>query len=242
MPWVSVKPSTQWRPASQTAWQDRTGPDGRAVLSGPKTNPSPPRMRKARQYRLGKGFTVIFLAGGRRSPRSGRARLGGLRLSRKGTEGAGPGRAGRGRLTVAVGLVRAVLAVRLAVAAQAQVHALAPGTGELGGRAHRAALLVALVVTLGEAVAAPGPRDAVNLPGGASELVGGARGRLCGGAETPSHAALPGDAKTRRCAPGCHGRGHAALASVVPTVSRPCPVRHPPSCPKVTMAGLINTC
>ena len=92
---------------------------------------------------------------------------------------------GRG-LTVAVRLIRAVLAVRLAITAQPQVHALTPRTGELSGRAYWAALLIALVVTLGEAVTAPGPGDAVDLPSSAGELVGGARGRLCG-AEKDHH-------------------------------------------------------
>lgn len=86
---------------------------------------------------------------------------------------------GRG-LTVAVGLVRAVLAVRLPVTAQSQVHALAARARKLGGGAHRAALLVALVVTLREAIAAPRPGDAVDLPGCAGKLVRGARGRLWG--------------------------------------------------------------
>lgn len=42
----------------------------------------------------------------------------------------GAGRAGQG-LTIAVRLIRAVLAVSLAITAQPQVHALAPCTGEL---------------------------------------------------------------------------------------------------------------
>lgn len=115
------------------------------------------------------------------------ARRGGASAGGGGRGGAGAG-AGAG-LTVAVSFVGAVLAVGLAVAAQAQVHALAPRAGELGGRAYRAALLVALVVTLGEAIAAPGPGDAVDLPGGTRELVRGAGGRLCG--EHKHHHAPP---------------------------------------------------
>lgn len=155
----------------------------------------------------------------RRSPSPRRAGQGACRGASQGggsQDGAGPGsggggggaRAGRGKegrgqrggggrggagagagLTVAVSFVGAVLAVGLAVAAQAQVHALAPRAGELGGRAYRAALLVALVVTLGEAIAAPGPGDAVDLPGGTRELVRGAGGRLCG--EHKHHHAPP---------------------------------------------------
>lgn len=87
---------------------------------------------------------------------------------------------GQCSLTIAVRLIRAVLAVGLPIAAQPQVHTLATGAGELGRRAHGAALLVALVITLGEAVAAPGPRDAVDLPRGTGKLVGGTGGRLWG--------------------------------------------------------------
>lgn len=89
----------------------------------------------------------------------------------------GRGLCGRG-LTIAVRLVGAVLAVSLPIASQSQVHALASRAGELGSRAHGTALLIALVVTLGEAITAPGPRDAVDLPRGTGELVGGAGGRL----------------------------------------------------------------
>lgn len=142
----------------------------------------------------GKGFTVTLLFGGQIEPKFKVGRpsscwepmwsLGGGAWGGAGPGGAGPGRGlwARGRgLTIAVRLVGAVLAVRLAITAQPQVHALAPRTGELGGRAHRAALFVALVVTLREAVAAPGPWDAVDLPCGTRELVGGACGRLWGG-------------------------------------------------------------
>lgn len=90
------------------------------------------------------------------------------------------GRQPRWGLTVTVSLVRAVLAVHLAVTAQTQVHTLTPCAGELGGRAHRAALLITLVVALREAVTAPGPWDAVDLASGTCELVGGAGGRLWG--------------------------------------------------------------
>lgn len=99
-------------------------------------------------------------------------------------------------LTVTVGLVGAVLAVSLAVTPQTQVHTLAPCAGELGSRAHRAAQLVTLVVTLGEAVTAPGPGDAVDLPSGTRKLVGGAGGRLWGEKGRPSHRVRPGDQET----------------------------------------------
>lgn len=83
-------------------------------------------------------------------------------------------------LTVTIRLVGAVLTVGLAIAAQAQVHTLAPRAGELGGGAHGAALLVALVVALGKAVTAPGPGDTVDLPRSTCKLVWGAGGRLWG--------------------------------------------------------------
>lgn len=96
-----------------------------------------------------------------------------------GGRGLGGERQGRG-LTITVCLIRAVLTVSLTVTAQPQVHALAPRAGELGGGAHRAALLVALVVALREAIAAPGRGDAVDVPRGTGELVRGARGGLWG--------------------------------------------------------------
>ena len=81
-------------------------------------------------------------------------------------------------LTIAVGFIRAILAVGLTITAQAQVHTLASSTGELGGRAHWAAFLITLVGTLGEAITAPGSGDAVNLTSGTGKLIRGAGRRL----------------------------------------------------------------
>lgn len=79
-------------------------------------------------------------------------------------------------LTFALVLVGAVLAVDLAVAPEAQVDALATVALELALRANGAVLLVAVVVALGVAVAAPRLRDAVHFSRTARELLGGTRG------------------------------------------------------------------
>lgn len=81
-------------------------------------------------------------------------------------------------LTFTLVLVRAVLTVDLAVAAQAQVDALAAVTLELRLGADGTVVLVAAVVTLGETVAPPRLRDAVYLPRRAGELLWGACGGL----------------------------------------------------------------
>lgn len=81
-------------------------------------------------------------------------------------------------LTFTLVLVRSVLTVDLSVAAEAQVDALPAVALELGLRADGTVLLVAAVVTLGETVAPPRLRDAVNLPRGAGELLRGAGGGL----------------------------------------------------------------
>lgn len=83
-----------------------------------------------------------------------------------------------GALTFTLVLVGAVLAVDLAVTAQRQVHALAAVALELDLGAHGAVVLVAVVVALGVAVAAPRLRDAVHLARHALELLWGAGGRL----------------------------------------------------------------
>lgn len=81
-------------------------------------------------------------------------------------------------LTFTLVLVGAVLTVDLAIAAQAQVDALAAVTLELRLRADGTVLLVTAVVTLGKTVAPPRLRDAVHLPRRAAELLRGAGGGL----------------------------------------------------------------
>lgn len=81
-------------------------------------------------------------------------------------------------LTFTLVLVGAVLAVDLAVAAQAQVDALAAVTLELRLRADGTVLLIAAIVTLGETVAPPRLWDAVYLARRAGELLWGAGGGL----------------------------------------------------------------
>lgn len=76
--------------------------------------------------------------------------------------------------TLAALLIRAVLAVRLPVAAQGAVDALPALTLELAVRAQRAVLLVTVVLALREAIAAPRHRDAVNLTCETGELLRGA--------------------------------------------------------------------
>lgn len=80
--------------------------------------------------------------------------------------------------TLTVLLIRVVGAVRFPVAAPLSVDAASFVTLELMGGADGAALLVAAVVTLWEAVAAPGHGDAVDLSCGAGELLCGAGGGL----------------------------------------------------------------
>lgn len=80
--------------------------------------------------------------------------------------------------TIALVLVRAVLAVDLPVAAQRKVHALLAVALKLVVRAHRAVVLIAFIFALDISVAAPGLRDAVHLSGGARELLWGTRGWL----------------------------------------------------------------
>lgn len=82
------------------------------------------------------------------------------------------------RRTVALALVRVVLAVDLSVAAKRDVHALLAVALELVVRAHGAVVLIAFVFALDVPVAAPGLRDAVHLSGGAWELLWGTCGRL----------------------------------------------------------------
>ena len=194
------------------------------ALSGPATNTLPSQAEGPRQLRSRPRLYVW--ADGARAPGGQRAES---------------ARLGEGRgLTVAARLVRAVLAVGLAVTAQPQVHALAPRTRELGGRAHRAALLVALVVTLREAVAAPGPRNAVDLPSGARELVGGARRRLWGGEE--DHHRPPRWAKTGRNTSGFQSGEHAQFTGAAPTRSPlPCVLSashlQPPVCDEAVDPG-----
>lgn len=95
---------------------------------------------------------------------------------------------GQGRgLTITVSFIRAILAVGLTIAAQTQVHTLASGAGELGGRAHWTAFFIALVGTLGEAITAPGSRDTVNLTSGTRKLIRGAGRRLWGREGDHSH-------------------------------------------------------
>lgn len=80
--------------------------------------------------------------------------------------------------TFTVLLVRVVCAVGLAVAAQLGADALALVALELEGRADGAVLLVAAVVALSKAVAAPRHGDAVDVSGGTGELLRGAGGGL----------------------------------------------------------------
>lgn len=84
-------------------------------------------------------------------------------------------------LTFAVLLVGVVGAVSLSIAALLSADALAFDALELHGGADGAVLLVAAVVALGEAVAAPRHGDAVDVSGGAGELLRGAGGGLCEG-------------------------------------------------------------
>ena len=73
--------------------------------------------------------------------------------------------------TLTVLLVGVIGTVRFTVAASLSVDAASFVALELEGRADGAVLLVAAVVTLGEAVAPPGHGDAVDLPRGAGELL-----------------------------------------------------------------------
>lgn len=90
-----------------------------------------------------------------------------------------PWTVGGAPLTFTLVLVRAVLAVSLAVAAQRHVHTLAAVALELALWAHGAVGLVAVVVALGVAVAAPRLRNAVHFARHALELLRGTGGRLC---------------------------------------------------------------
>lgn len=76
-------------------------------------------------------------------------------------------------------LIGPVLAVDLSVAAQSHVHTLLAVALELLVGADGTVSLVTAVVTLSEAVAAPGLRDAVHLAGHTGELLRRTRGRLC---------------------------------------------------------------
>lgn len=61
-------------------------------------------------------------------------------------------------------LIRAILAVTLSIAAECKVNTLAAVALELTGRAHRAVVLITIVITLWVAIAAPSLRNAVHLP------------------------------------------------------------------------------
>ena len=80
--------------------------------------------------------------------------------------------------TLTVALIGLIGAVGLAVAAPVGVDAAASVALELQGRADGTVFLVAAVGAFGEAVAAPRHGDAVDLPRGAGELLGGAGGRF----------------------------------------------------------------
>lgn len=83
-----------------------------------------------------------------------------------------------GAPTLTVALVRLIGTVGFAVAAPVGVDAASSVALELQQRADGAVLLVAAVGALSEAVAAPGHGDAVDVPGGAGELLRGAGGRV----------------------------------------------------------------
>lgn len=88
------------------------------------------------------------------------------------------GEDGQATVTFTLVLVGSVLAVDLSVAAQSNVHTLLAVALELVFGADGTVSLVTAVVTLREAVAAPGLRDAVHLAGHTRELLRRTRGRL----------------------------------------------------------------
>lgn len=80
--------------------------------------------------------------------------------------------------TIALVLVRAVLAVDLSVTAQQDVHTLLAVALKLVVWANRAVVLITFILALDIPVAAPGLWDAVHLSWGARELLWRTRGWL----------------------------------------------------------------
>lgn len=81
--------------------------------------------------------------------------------------------------TFTLALIRSILTVKLAVAAQAQVDALPTVALKLRIGADRTVVLVAFVVAFGVTVAPPRLWDAVHLTGRTGELLRRTGGRFC---------------------------------------------------------------